>query len=354
MLSGLLALAAVGLATSPALACGGLVSPNGSADMSGFAAMISYDGTTEDALVGVLYQNSPATDFGWLLPLPSQPAITDGDPSGIVRAEEITRPPEPPDMGIGGGGARAPGSTSGVTELGRTTVHGLEFVTLAAGDTAALAQWMNTHGFTFHDRQAATIQTYLDRHWVVVVARATPDKAPASGVIWVRMQFTSADLTYPMAIAGASHPGSLKTTLFIITPYRPQSKGLTQEVQRPADDGTFEQAGSRLELRYSAPLTSADAALLSPSVPIPNGAWLTRYDSTWTEASLTSDLVLVRSTDQSTVDYSALEQKYAQQRLTPLLIIGGIAIALILLLVVGVVAVILVVVRSRQRGRPAR
>ena len=348
LLAALASLGALGLTASPAVACGGLVSPNGSAEMGGFSALISFDGAKEDLIAGVLYQNAHSDGFGWLMPLPSAPQITPGDPSGLTAAQAITEPPHPSALHVGGAGA--PGSSQGVTELGRTTVQGLEFVTLAAGDTAALATWMTTHGFVFHDRQQTSVQGYLDRHWVVVVARAAPGTAPANGVIWVRMQFTSANLTYPMAIAGANHPGTLSTTVFVVTPYRPQSQGLAQEVQRPDDNGYFASPGSRLELRYSAQLQGADATRLSASVSVPQSPWLTRYDSLWNDTDLATDLVLTRSPDQSPIDYAALQNKLDRDQATTRLIIAALIIGFIVVVAGAIAAgVVLLVVLPRRR-----
>jgi hypothetical protein len=314
---------------SPALACGIVVSRNGLVETDGFTAMIAYDGTTEDIAVRITYGNV-TEDFGWVMPVPSVPTLSPADLSGFVTAARITTPPPPRARDgiplVGGVGAAPPGS---VQELSRSVIGDLEFVVLRASGSAALSEWMRANGFSFHFGQAEALQRYLDRGWVVLAARLAQQAATGRNAASVRVSFPSPLLIYPLGAATATHPGSLRTTFFTVTPWRPTADGLVQSVVRPLADRSFTTPGARLDLRYSAPLAPSDAASLTRTVPVPVNAWLTRYDSTWDLTTIDRDLTLVRSADQSVVDFSGLPAADEEEGSPPggAIVLGWAAIA---------------------------
>lgn len=299
-------LAALLWQASPALACGIVVSRNGLVEADAFAAMIAYDGVREDVAVRLAYEKV-TEDFGWVMPVPALPTLAAADLSGFATAARITTPPEPPrGAGFGSGGVGA-GPPGGVDVLSRSIIGDLEFVVLRASGTGALSEWMMANAFAFHYGQAEALGRYLDRGWLVIAARLAQQVAAARNAASVRVSFATPTLVYPLAAAKATHPGSLRTTFFTITPWRPAAQGLPEGVVRPLADRSFPAPAARLDLRYTAPLASSDAASLSRTVPVPAGAWLTRYDSTWDLLTIDRDLTLARSTDQSVVDFSGLQ-----------------------------------------------
>jgi Uncharacterized protein conserved in bacteria (DUF2330) len=303
------ALAAPGTA---ALACGGMVSADGTADMQGMSALLSYDGAREDLAVVVSYA-APSGPFAWLMPLPAVPQISQTSVQGLIDGFRITTPPLESDYKpyLGGAGAAAP--SSGILELGRTTIGNLEFVTLGATDAGEVATWMQAHHFGFHDTQRESIQGYLTRHWVLVAARTTA-AAPASGAIAVRFTFTTPDPVYPLAIAGASHQGTLPMHLLVVTPYRPASVTYPETTVRPASNGEEPSPQSRLELRYASPLTASEREQVGQTVAVPAGSWLTRYDAEWLVTDLRMDLVLKRADEQSQVNFDELYARFQDER----------------------------------------
>jgi hypothetical protein len=344
--------AALGTAL-PALACGGVVSSTGAAEMGGFEAFLEHDGTTEDLLVAVAYQGADDPEgFAWLMPFPEAPEVTEGDLGPIEAAGALTEPPQredhvpemiPTDEGDGFAVGEAPGG--GADVLDRTRVGDLEFVTLGAGQAAEITEWMSDHGFAFHDEQEPAIQAYLDRGWVLVAARVAPGAAPDVGALTpVRFRFASPEPVYPLALAGSSHQDlALSMELFVVTPDRVHSATYPESVVRPDDQGDFPAPQSRLELRYAAPLSPAEAS----SVEGPAGSWLARYEAAWAPADLTEELVLERSPDQAAVDYRDLLDEYASARRWVYVARAGL-IGVPVLLIGGVVW--LVVRRSRRRA----
>lgn len=349
MLAGALA----ALLPTASLACGGFVSGAGGAEVDQFQALISHDGASEDVLVQVDYSGARAQGgLAWLLPLPSAPRIGAGDGQALYSARLFTTPPSPPHLFPGA--AQAP--SGAVRELGRTVVGDLEFVTLGATSANEVAGWMAANHFAFRDRQAPTLQRYLDRHWVLVAARLTSEHPPTAGRLAVRFTFPSPDPVYPLVIAGADHQGTLSLALFVLTAYRPHSDAYSETVIRPGTGGYFgEPVPDRLNLLYSAPLSAEQRAALSGSVAVPPGAWLTRYEGRITSASLTSDLVLGRSPSQARIDYRELQSEYDRSEAIALAVLVGVVLLLLAIpiaLVAAAVVVAVHLVRRRRRGQP--
>ncbi|MGH2710439.1 MAG: DUF2330 domain-containing protein [Actinomycetota bacterium] len=291
------------LAPQAALACGAMVSEEGTAELLGFEALLRWDGTTEELLVSVDYRSGDPT-FGWLMPLPAAPDIVEGDGALIEEAFAITEPPIAEEEGDGEG-AGAPPAVGGAPEvdvIGRDTVGGLRFVTLGAQGASDVARWMRKHDFGFHDRQEPVLQGYLDKGWVVVAARVAPGEKLDASLVPVSFTFPTPELTYPLAMAGAGHEKiDLGMSLFVLSPFRPASTTYPERVVEPDPSAGFGAPGRRLELRYSAPLGGqAERMGASPET------WLTRYEANIPVQNLGQDLVLAPAAEQIPVDYSDL------------------------------------------------
>ena len=300
---------AVALSPQAALACGAMVSDQGRAELLGFEALLEWDGatSTEELLVSVDFQSADPT-FGWLMPLPVVPNIEEGDLAPIEEALAITAPPivEDEDRGEGAGsGPPVVGAGPGGVEVaGRETIRGLRFVILEAIQARSVGRWMRKHNFAFHDRQEPVLQRYLDRGWVIVAARVASRSLPRASLVPVRFSFETAEPVYPLAMAGSGHQGlELGMTIFVLSPFRPTSTTYEERVVTPDPQTGFDAPGSRLELRYSAPLGDQSGRMeASPDT------WLTRYEATFSSAKLDRDLVLARSTDQTAIDYSDIAE----------------------------------------------
>ncbi|HEX4215398.1 MAG TPA: DUF2330 domain-containing protein [Candidatus Dormibacteraeota bacterium] len=317
------AVLAVSLSASAVAACGAMVSPTGANDrVQGFDAMISFDGSREQVLTQVAYNTPegqrPASSFGWLMPLPAAPEVARGDIDQLDIALAITTPPDPsayqfqPFPGSENG-AGAP-ATGGVEVIGSATVGPLQFVTLQAGDAAALGRWLVENGYAWKPGQQPAIQRYLDQGWVIEAARAVPDDTGAStGAVGpIRFTFPSTRLVYPMALLSASpQPELVSVRLLLLTPYRPVSTSYAQADARFDGAGYYQPSPDQLDLLYSAPLgaggrravTTHDAA---GRIMVPSHPWLTRYEATWRSSRMTKDLSFARSAKQDPITYAPL------------------------------------------------
>lgn len=360
MLGPLAAVMAVGfvVAPLPALACGAAISRDGSVELDQFYGLLVHDGSTESLTVTVDYRtDGPAEAFGWMMPFPNAPQISAGSLSAIKEGLEMTAAPTMAPAGFFHGFGSGVGAPPPVEVLGTAEVGNLQFVTLAGSDASALGAWLRTNGFQFDDVQSTAIQSYLNRGWVLVAARAEPGSEPSGRLQAVEFSFPSGKPVMPLAIAQATHSGTMRMSLLVVTPYRPHSVTYPERTVHPDLEGDFSAPGSDAELRYSARLTDQQRGLLAvDALQIPNGAWISRYESSWQLTALTQDLVLDRATSQSPVDFSALlEQQQQAQNMANLEDIGlivlvGIAVAA----PITIAAVLAVVLITRRRRRMAR
>ena len=293
------------LSPQAALACGGMISESGAAELVGFEALLRWDGDREELVVSVGYTSGDPT-FAWLMPLPSPPKVSEAKGDLIAEAFQITEPPQLEEEESEGDTAPAPpmvGGAPGVDVIGRETVGGLRFVTLGGTSAGEVTRWMRKHDFAFHDRQGPVLQDYLDRGWVVVAARGLHGDPGAASLVPVRFRFRTAEPVYPLALAGTGHEEQeLDVSLFVLSPFRPTATTFEERIVRPSETGDFPPPGNQLELRYSAPLGEGPADRMQATL----GTWLTRYEATFVTTDLTTDLVLARSSNQTAIDYSDL------------------------------------------------
>lgn len=293
------------LSPQAALACGGMVSESGGAELIGFEALLRWEGDREELVVSVGY-TSGDPEFAWLMPLPSAPKVSEAGDDLITEAFRITEPPQLEAEESEDDTATAPpvaGGAPGVEVIDRQTVGALRFVTLGGESASEVTRWMRRHRFAFHDRQQPVLQDYLDRGWVVVAARGLQGDPGTASLVPVRFRFRADEPVYPLALAGTGHEEqNLDVSLFVLSPFRPTATTFEERIVRPNDTGDFPAPGNQLELRYSAPLGEGRADRMQATP----GTWLTRYEASLVTTDLTTDLVFARSPSQTAIDYSNL------------------------------------------------
>ncbi len=99
MLKRLLLCVVAGTVLTPtaALACGALAS-GGRAELSGFEALLSFNGSHEELVVTIDYEAAGSEEgFAWLMPFSSPPEVAKSSEDALRTALEMTEPPRRED-----------------------------------------------------------------------------------------------------------------------------------------------------------------------------------------------------------------------------------------------------------------
>ncbi len=167
-------------------------------------ALIFYADGREDLILSVRYEGN-ASDFAWVVPVPSQPAVDVAGPELFWELAELTRlflPPESEGF--------LPGAVSSldVTVLEEKAVGPYDVAILAAEDPAALVDWLNSNGYSFPEAGEGILNEYISRQWYFVASKInTGEEATglAEGTIEpLVLSFRSDRIIYPLRITSLS------------------------------------------------------------------------------------------------------------------------------------------------------
>ena len=117
--------------------------------------------------------DTKAKDFGFLVPTPSRPALSEVDDAIFGHLLELTKPPVrkalPRPAAAMDQMASAPESAKGpqVRVLEIVTVAGLDAAVLAANDAKALNKWLQDHGYSSGAELAEWFKPYIAAKWII-------------------------------------------------------------------------------------------------------------------------------------------------------------------------------------------
>lgn len=159
------------------------------------AAVITYDPATRtEHFIRRASFESDVTDFGFIVPVPTRPALTEADPMVFARAEELTRPklvythhlsgidPMPLLLSTFARSAGVKSAVSvapSVTVLDELQVAGYDAVVLEATSVGALAEWLTKHGYAQGPDVSEWVAPYVEKKWLFAAFRIHPN--PAAG-----------------------------------------------------------------------------------------------------------------------------------------------------------------------------
>jgi hypothetical protein len=152
------------------------------------------------------FQGGPAT-FGFLVPVPSFPELSEADERIFERIERFLEAQRPEEVHW-----RFEGLTSfalskrssavpaalGVTVLGAARVAGMDAVVLEADSAKALAEWLSARDFDFRPELTAWLSPYVDEHYKIVAFKYARDGSePRVGTRAVRLSFRTEHPFFP-------------------------------------------------------------------------------------------------------------------------------------------------------------
>lgn len=164
-----------GIATAgPALACGGLVAPNGAVRLNQTTTLASYHEGVEHYVTAFQYAGT-VDNFGSIIPLPGVPTeVERGGRWTLQRLERETHPVVPE---ASGGASRATAAAAAPAQvLLQTTVDALDITVLSGGGQAVI-DWVRAHGYTVSADAPAMLDFYARRSPVFLAARFDATRA---------------------------------------------------------------------------------------------------------------------------------------------------------------------------------
>jgi hypothetical protein len=187
-----------------ACACGGIVSPDRDAKVTGEQALVALDAGTE-TIVMRLDMQSVADNAALIVPTPTPATATAAGKGLFGELERLTAPrlersgTARTDLDEAGA---APGGTP--TVVAQVQLGPLEATTLTGGDLSGVRQWLDSHGYTMRPEVSAQLDPYLRQGWSFVAMRLTGQEPLTGQLDPVRLDFASDQLVYPMRMSAAA------------------------------------------------------------------------------------------------------------------------------------------------------
>ena len=171
----LAALAAVCGSVLPALACGGLVAPNGAIRLKRATTLVAWHDGVEHYMTSFSYQGTGFSDFGWIVPLPAVPdKVEEG---GGWTLQRLNRETHPQVFAISSGLGR--GDAAPAEVLQQVKVKALD-ITVLRGSGQAIVDWCTQNGFQLPPETRAHLLVYAHGSPVFMAAKYNVARAEAT------------------------------------------------------------------------------------------------------------------------------------------------------------------------------
>ena len=274
-----------------------LVNPAGSQIWEpGQQALILIDESTgqEDLFLQVDFIGE-TRDFGWVVPTPSLPSVSEAD-GEIFRDCALLTQPLYRYRGDGIGcsdeerwATPAGSDAGGVIIYDEQTVGIFQTLVLGADDADALSDSLRALGYLHGENEpgvTAALADYITRDWFFVAMRV--DSAAAGGGYsdgyWygpiepIRLTFTTDEPVYPLRISAVSAPDQTRLTLYV------------RAGRRMMCDGTDTDYANRID---GAELANIRSDYPEIGAHLYDGCTLTKLVATVAPSDMTSDLYLL-------------------------------------------------------------
>src|ERR1051326_9127260 len=150
----MLALGLLTTQTLPALACGGLIAPDGDVRLDRAATLIAWHDGIEHYMTSFAYEGN-ASSLGWIVPLPAEP-ISPVVEGGAWTLQRLSREvhPIPQDAAV-----PTAGEANKADVLQQVQIEALN-VTILRGTGQAVLEWAHQNGFLIDDETRAHLLDY--------------------------------------------------------------------------------------------------------------------------------------------------------------------------------------------------
>jgi hypothetical protein len=159
----------------PALACGGLVAPDGDVHLARATTFVAWHNGIEKYLTAFTYQGN-VSNLGWIVPLPAVPLkIEEGGAWTLQRLNLETHPPAPGPVFFG---ARSAASADSAQVLQQVTIEALN-ITVLRGSGQAVLDWAASNGFFVDEETRSHLLGYAKGSPIFMAAKFDTSAARA-------------------------------------------------------------------------------------------------------------------------------------------------------------------------------
>jgi hypothetical protein len=163
-----------------ALACGGLVAPNGTISLTRTTTLAAYHDGIEHYLTSFQFSGKVDGSLGSITPLPGVPTkVIKGGDWTLQRLELEANPPDFQRLGFATDAALP---AAGVAVLLRTQVDALN-ITVLKGGAVAVGNWAREHGFFLPPDAPAVLDFYALRSPIFMAAKFNEKRAAKQGLV---------------------------------------------------------------------------------------------------------------------------------------------------------------------------
>lgn len=181
-------------------------------------AIIHWAKDVQTMILQVKYEGE-ASNFGWIVPLPSKPEVSaiEADESPFAEISYYTQIRQR-------WGSRSKGAAGGVEVLERKKVGVYDIAILSAADSGGLAKWLKKNGFVFPEGREDILDHYTKKKWVYAAIRIDASelvndevkKLKVGELQPVRFRFASKEMVYPLKISSANS-GKTELLLYLLS-----------------------------------------------------------------------------------------------------------------------------------------
>jgi Uncharacterized protein conserved in bacteria (DUF2330) len=271
------------LTAAPALACGGLIGPNGAVNLLRTTTFVGYHDGVEHYVTAFQFAGGGGA-FGSITPLPAVP--TKVEKGGDWTLQRLVRETEPVDVRFS---AAAAAEASGSAEvLMQVKVDALN-ITVLKGGAAEVGQWATEHGFRLPPDAPEVLEFYARRSQIFLAAAFDADAAQARGQrigdgtpVHITMPTTNPWVPIRILALGKTGTEPIQADVYMLTDRTPvvlpapiESNGLNLDVSEAASSSLLADLRSDRGMEW-----------------IPSSGWLTKIGISGSLAQLTYDLAV--------------------------------------------------------------
>jgi hypothetical protein len=272
------------LAVGPALACGGLIGPNGAVNLLQTTTFAGYHDGVEHYVTAFQFAGGGGA-FGSITPLPGVPSTV--EKGGDWTLQRLVRETSPVQRQALDSAAAAP-AASGAEELMKVKIDALD-ITVLKGGAADIGQWATQHGFRLPPDAPEVLAFYANRSPIFLAAAFDADAAQARGQqvgdgtpVHITIPTTNPWVPLRILALGKTGAETVQADVFLLTDHAP--------TLLPVPTGTN---GIRLDHDAAAtPSLLSDLRSDRGMEWIPPSGWLTKVAVDGTAAQLSYDLAI--------------------------------------------------------------